>query len=105
MVSSNFAAGTMKVMTPVRIWSLVTGFAWASVPLTYPCSSSTRERTDARLESNLPDFTLIASCAWRMTCGPWMGGTTLETGFDALPPPLAWSGAPFTGAPAPVDEL
>src|ERR1700730_1534041 len=101
MVASNFAAGTMKVMTPVRIWSLVTGFDWASVPDTYPCSSSTRERTAPKLESNEPDFTLIASCACRITWGPWTGGTTLLIGFVAVPP-AAWSGAPLAGTAPPA---
>src|SRR5437764_1350576 len=35
MVASKLPAGTMKLMTPVRIgpdWSVPTGFAWASVP-------------------------------------------------------------------------
>jgi hypothetical protein len=61
MVSSNFAAGTMKVMTPVRIWSLVTGFAEASVPEMNPCSSCTSARTLASLESNKSDPTVTVS--------------------------------------------
>src|SRR2546426_932406 len=47
----------------------------------------------------------FARRAWRITCGPWIGGTTLELGLEAEPPPLAWSGTPLTGAAAPVDEL
>src|SRR6266567_3169133 len=60
---------------------------------------STSVRTVERLESNAPDLTLSASCAWRMTCGPWMGGTTSEGLVATPPPPVLWSGTLLTGAP------
>src|SRR5439155_362792 len=54
MVASKCAAGTMKLMTPVRIWLAwlaVSGLAWASVPAMKPPCDSTRVRTCASFET------------------------------------------------------
>src|SRR5438309_9988845 len=56
--------------------------------------TSTSARTEDRLESNAPDLTLIASWAWRMTCGPWMAGRTLAGSVVVAPLPV-WSGTPL----------
>src|SRR2546425_2708313 len=34
-----------------------------------------------------------------MTCGPWIGGTTVPPGLVVPPPVAAWSGTPLAGAP------
>src|SRR4030081_3475379 len=102
MVSSNLAAGTMKVMTPERIWSLVCGLAWASVPEMNPCSRSTRARTSASFVTNDPELTETGSCACLMTSGPWIvtpGGLGAKSVLPgALPFPVC------AGTPVPAPE-